>query len=178
MILHIDGSDHRWFGDERRHEQIVILDDATREIYYAQLVEAESTRTVVAALREVIETRGVFCSLYSDRAGHFFITPKRGERVNPSRPTQVGRALQELGIRMIPAYSQAGSHGTQLWNVAGPASAGTAAAQHQGSGSGQHIPARGIHCHIQRAVRRRCDAEGSAFVRLRRRDLDWIFSAQ
>ena len=84
---------------------IVILDDANSEIYYAQLVEAECTRTVMAALREVIETKGLFCSLYSDRAGHFFVTPKRGEAVDMSRPTQVGRALQELGVKMIPAYS-------------------------------------------------------------------------
>src|SRR5438445_8091808 len=84
---------------------MVVLDDATSEIYYAQLVEAESTRSVMAALREVVETRGLFCSLYSDRAGHFFVTPKRGERVDSSRPTQVGRALQELGVKMIAAYS-------------------------------------------------------------------------
>ena len=77
MMLHIDGSEHAWFQDERRHELIVILDDATSEIYYAQLVEAESTRTVMAALREVIDTKGLFCSLYSDRAGHFFVTPIR-----------------------------------------------------------------------------------------------------
>jgi hypothetical protein len=71
MMLRIDGSDHAWFQDERRHELIVVLDDATSEIYYAQLVETESTRTVMAALREVIETKGPFCSLYSDHAGHF-----------------------------------------------------------------------------------------------------------
>jgi hypothetical protein len=64
MMLHIDGSEHRWFGHERCYELIVVLDDATSEIYYAQLVEAESTRTVMAALREVVETRGLFCSLY------------------------------------------------------------------------------------------------------------------
>ena len=75
-MLHIDGSEHRWFGDERYYELIVALDDATIEIYYAQLVEAESTRTVMAALREVVETRGLFCSLYSNRADHFFLTPK------------------------------------------------------------------------------------------------------
>ena len=74
-----------------------MLDDATSEICYAKLVEAESTRTVMAALREVIEMEGVFCSPYSDRAGHFFVTPKRGERVDMSQPTQVGPALQELG---------------------------------------------------------------------------------
>jgi transposase len=105
MMLHIDGSEHRWFGDERYYELIVVLDDATSEIYYAQLVESESTRSVMAALREVVETRGLFCSLYSDRAGHFFVTAKRGERVDMSRPTQVGRALQELGVKMIAAYS-------------------------------------------------------------------------
>jgi hypothetical protein len=64
MMLHIDGSEHRWFGDERCYELIVVLDDATSEIYYAQLVEAESTRRVMAALREVVETRGLFCSWY------------------------------------------------------------------------------------------------------------------
>src|SRR3954467_9589911 len=66
---------------------------------------AESTASVMAALREVIATRGLFCSLYSDRAGHFFYTPKAGGKVDFTRPTQVGRALQELGIRPIPAYS-------------------------------------------------------------------------
>ena len=81
------------------------MDDATSEIYYAQLVEEESTPTVLAALREVIEQKGVFCALYSDRASHFFLTPKAGEPVDHNRLTQVGRALRTLGIQMIPAYS-------------------------------------------------------------------------
>jgi transposase len=105
MLLHLDGSQHRWFADERWHDLLVILDDATSEIYYAQLVEAESTRTVLAALREVVEQRGLFCALYSDRASHFWLTPKAGEAVDRQRLTQVGRALRELGIQMIPAYS-------------------------------------------------------------------------
>lgn len=180
MMLHIDGSDHAWFQDERRHELIVILDDATSEIYYAQLVEAESTRTVMAALREVIQTKGLFCSLYSDRAGHFFVTPKRGERVDPGRPTQVGRALQELGIKMIPAYSPQArgrmerSYGT--WQGRLP----------------QELRLRGIH-DLERANEfLHCEymaefnakfalaaaQKGSAFVRSRRSDLDWIFSVQ
>jgi transposase len=180
MMLHIDGSDHAWFQDERRHELIVILDDATSEIYYAQLVEAESTRTVMAALREVIETQGLFCSLYSDRAGHFFVTPKRGERVATERPTQVGRALQELGIQMIAAYSPQArgrierSYGT--WQGRLP----------------QELRLRGI-TDLEQAnefLRGEYMAEfnrkftvpamqrGSAFVRLRGKDLDWIFSLQ
>jgi len=105
MLLHIDGSKHRWFQDDRWYDLLVILDDATSEIYYAQLVEEEGTRTVMAALREVIETQGLFCALYSDRGSHFFVTPKGGEAVDKQRLTQVGRALRELGVQMIPAYS-------------------------------------------------------------------------
>jgi transposase len=78
MLLHIDGSRHQWFQDERWYDLIVILDDATSEIYYAQLVEEESTATVMAGLREVIERKGVFCALYSDRGSHFWLTPKVG----------------------------------------------------------------------------------------------------
>ena len=105
MLLHLDGSQHHWFQDQRWHDLIVILDDATSEIYYAQLVEEESTRTVMAALRAVIEQHGAFCALYSDRASHFFLTPKAGEVVDRQRLTQVGRALSDLRMEMIPAYS-------------------------------------------------------------------------
>jgi len=105
MLLHIDGSRHRWFQDERWYDLLAILDDATSEIYYAQLVEEESTLTVLAALREVVERQGLFCALYSDRGSHFWLTPKAGGKVDPHRLTQVGRALRDLGVQMIPAYS-------------------------------------------------------------------------
>jgi len=105
MLLHLDGSRHRWFQDERWYDLLAILDDATSEIYYAQLVEEESTWTVMAAIREVVECKGVFCALYTDRASHFFHTPKAGGVVDRSQVTQVGRALKELGIEPIPAYS-------------------------------------------------------------------------
>src|SRR5246127_5532863 len=107
MLLHLDGSSHAWFQDDRRYDLLVILDDATSEIYYAQLVEEESTVTVRAGLREVIERQGVFCALYSDRGSHFWLTPKVGGKVDYHRRTQVGRALQEVGVQMIPAYSPA-----------------------------------------------------------------------
>lgn len=105
MLLHLDGSSHAWLGDGHRYDLLVVLDDATSEIYYAQLVEEESTRTVLAALREVVQQKGLFCALYSDRASHFFETPKAGAKIDPQRLTQVGRALHQLGMRMIPAYS-------------------------------------------------------------------------
>ena len=105
MMLHIDGSHHQWFQDERWHDLIVILDDATSEIYYAQLAQEETTGAVMASLRAVIEQKGLFCSLYSDRGAHFWLTPKSGAKVDYQRPTQVGRAMKELGVQMIPSYS-------------------------------------------------------------------------
>lgn len=104
MMLHIDGSKHQWMPGQW-HDLIVVLDDATNEIYYAQLVAEESTMTVMAALRAVVETKGWFSSIYSDRASHFFKTPKAGQPVDTRDVTQVGRAMRDLEIRMIPAYS-------------------------------------------------------------------------
>ena len=105
MLLHIDGSKHRWLNDDRWYDLIVILDDATSEIYYAQLVEEESTRTVMAGVWEVIEIHGLFCSIYSDRGSHFFVTMREGEKVDKHRLTQFGRAMKEVGVQMIAAYS-------------------------------------------------------------------------
>src|SRR5450759_5678793 len=89
MLLHIDGSEHRWFKDERWYDLLVILDDANSEIYYAQLVEEEATVPVLTGLKEVVEHKGVFCALYSDRARHFWLTAKAGEAVDHDRLTPV-----------------------------------------------------------------------------------------
>ena len=105
MLLHIDASTHRWFASEQYDDLLVVLDDASSTVYYAQLVEQESTWTVLAALRAVVEKHGIFCALYSDRGSHFWLTPKQGEMVDRQRLTQVGRAMRDLGIEMIPAYS-------------------------------------------------------------------------
>jgi len=180
MLLHIDGSRHQWFQDEHWYDLIVILDDASSEIYYAQLVEEESTLTVMAGLKEVIESRGVFCALYSDRGSHFWLTPKAGGKVDPHRLTQVGRALRELGVQMIPAYSpQARGRSERnfsTWQGRLP----------------QELRLRGIHTleaanrflreHYMGEFNRRFQVaaaqRGSAFVRRSRRDLDLIFALQ
>ena len=57
------------------------------------------------ALCEVIGERGLFCSLYADRASHYWYTPDAGGTEDKDSPTQVGRALQQLGIELIAAYS-------------------------------------------------------------------------
>ncbi len=96
MLLHLDGSKHQWFQNERWCDLIKVFDDATSETYYAQLVEEESTRTVMVAPKEVIERKGRFCALYSDRASHFFETPK-GRRARRSVSADPGGAgLQTL----------------------------------------------------------------------------------
>ncbi len=106
MMLHQDGSPHRWIPAlDRGFDLIVTLDDATNEIYSAFLVEEEGTMSSFRALREVIAKHGLFCSFYTDRGGHYFHTPTAGGKVDKDNPTQVGRALAQLGIEHIPAYS-------------------------------------------------------------------------
>lgn len=106
MMLHVDGSRHQWIpGLDQYQDMVVLFDDATSELYDAQLVDEESTATVMAGLKRVVETRGLFCSLYSDRGSHMAWTPKAGEPVHPRNPTQIARALDQLGIELILAYS-------------------------------------------------------------------------
>jgi transposase len=106
MLLHQDGSRHRWLAAlEQPLDLIVTLDDATSEIYSAFLVEEEGTMSSFRALAEVIAAQGLPCALYTDRASHYFVTPKAGAKVARDQPTQVGRALAQLGIEHIPAYS-------------------------------------------------------------------------
>jgi len=104
MMLHQDGSSHEWVAGET-WDLIVTLDDATNEIYSGFFVAEEGTMSTFRALGEVVAERGLFCSLYADRASHYWHTPEAGGKVDRDNPTQVGRALAQLGIELIPAYS-------------------------------------------------------------------------
>ena len=180
MLLHVDGSEHRWFHDDRWYDLLVILDDATSEIYYAQLVEEESTLTVMAALQEVIERKGVFCALYSDRGSHFWLTPKAGEAVDPYRLTQVGRTLRELGIRMIPAYSPQArgrsERNFQTWQGRLPQELRLAGCTRLDQAN-RFLRERYV-AEFNRRFQVPAAERGSAFVPCLRRDLDRIFSLQ
>lgn len=68
-------------------------------------VEEEGTQSSFQGVKEVIENQGLFASLYTDRGGHYWHTPEAGGKVNKEMPTQFGRAMRQLGIEMIPAYS-------------------------------------------------------------------------
>jgi hypothetical protein len=104
MMLHQDGSTHEWVPG-CQWDLIVTLDDATNEIYSAFFVEEEGTMSSLQGLREVIAIRGLFSSLYTDRGSHYWHTDVAGGRVDKTRLTQVHRALQQLGVTLIPAYS-------------------------------------------------------------------------
>src|SRR6202043_393544 len=152
----------------------------TSEIYYAQLVEEESTRTVMAGLRGGIETKGLFCALYSDRGSHFFVTPKAGEKVGKHRVTQVGRAMKELGVQMIAAYSPQArgrserSFGT--WQGRLPQElrlAGITTVE----GANAFLRERYIG-EFNSKFQVRAVEQGTAFRHTSRTDLNWIFTVQ
>jgi hypothetical protein len=180
MLLHLDGSRHRWFQDHRWYDLLVVMDDATSQIYYAQLVEQESTRTVLAALRAVVEQKGLFCALYSDRASHFFLTAKAGQPVDREQPTQIGRALRQLGIQMIPAYSpqaRGRSEGNfSTWQGRLPQELRLHAITTLEQANGflqQHYIAQFNHRFAVPAAQR-----GTAFLPCPRRDLDRVLAIQ
>jgi len=106
MMLHQDASTHAWLpGDTCSYDLVVTMDDATSTIYSMFLVDEEGTASSLRGVREVVERHGLFCSLYTDRGSHYFETPAAGARASKTVLTQFGRALKQLGIEHIPAYS-------------------------------------------------------------------------
>jgi len=104
MMLHQDGSHHEWVTG-KLWDLIVTMDDASGEHYSMFFVQEEGTNSSFQGVREVIEHYGVFASLYTDRASHYWHTPEAGGKVDKDNPTQFGVAMRQLGIEMIPAYS-------------------------------------------------------------------------
>lgn len=106
MMIHQDGSTHEWIpGLGYNVDLIATMDDANSEITSAFIVEQEGTESSLKGLKETILKKGVFCSFYTDRGSHYAHTPVAGGKVDKSNPTQVGRALRQLNIRHISAYS-------------------------------------------------------------------------
>ncbi len=104
MMLHQDGSSHEWVPG-KWWDLIVTMDDATSEIYSAFFVAEEGTMSSFTGVGDVICSKGLFCSLYADRGSHYWHTPEAGGKVDKANPTQFGRAMVQLGIELIPAYS-------------------------------------------------------------------------
>lgn len=104
MMLHQDGSRHEWV-EGKKWDLIVTMDDATNEHYSMFFVEEEGTDSSFRGVKEVVEKRGLFSSLYTDRGSHYWYTAVAGGKVDKNKPTQFGRAMRHLGIEMIAAYS-------------------------------------------------------------------------
>jgi len=120
LLLHLDGSKHRWFESEDGGLQdlLLLVDDATGEVLCPLFVPEESTATVLTVIRELVEQRGTFARLYTDRASHFVYTPRAGEGPARTKKTQVERTLDELGIELVCAYSpQARGRGERMWRT-------------------------------------------------------------
>lgn len=182
MMLFQDASTHAWWPGGQQ-DLLVTLDDATSEVYDAVFVPQEDTRSVLGQLQRVVERKGVFCSLYTDRASHFTTTrsglsPHRPQSAKD--PTQVQRALQELGTQLIPSNSpQARGRMERLW----------------GTWQGrlpQELALRGIRDYdgANRFLRQYwlsyhrkrwsvpAPQKGTAFVSCNRSDLDQVFAVQ
>ena len=104
MMLHQDGSTHEWVPGQQ-WDLILTMDDATSEHYSMFFVDEEGTKSSFQGIGEVIRAKGLFSSLYTDRGSHYWHTPEEGGKVDKKNLTQVGRAMAQLGIEMIPAYS-------------------------------------------------------------------------
>jgi len=104
MMIHQDGSTHEWVPG-KKWDLIDTMDDANSEHYSMFFTDQEGTASSLRGLKEVILARGLPCSIYTDRGSHYWLTPKAGGKVDKSTPTQFGRAMHQLGIEMIPAYS-------------------------------------------------------------------------
>jgi len=104
MLLHQDASTHEWVAGAK-WDLVVTMDDATNEHYSMRFVEEEGTASSFFGVGDVIEKRGLFAALYTDRGSHYWHTPQAGGNVDKANLTQFARAMARLGIEMIPAYS-------------------------------------------------------------------------
>ena len=118
QMLHLDGSDHEWLSlcPGERQVLLLVLDDATGKNLVGFLCDAESTKNCMGVMREVVEKFGIAAQLYTDRGSVYWHTKKAGGKVDKENPTQFGRAMDRLGIEMIPGYSPQARGRGERWN--------------------------------------------------------------
>ncbi|MBW1704687.1 MAG: ISNCY family transposase [Deltaproteobacteria bacterium] len=118
QMVHLDGSDHEWLALKPGERQVLLLavDDATGKNLAGRLVEAETTKECLSVMREVVDLYGIPVQLYTDRDSVYWYTRKAGGKVDRERLTQFGRAMEELGVEMIPGYSPQARGRSERWN--------------------------------------------------------------
>jgi transposase len=152
MMLHQDGSTHEWIAGQQ-WDLIVTMDDATHEHYSMFFVPEEGTASSFQGVREVIVSRGLFSSLYTDRGSHYWHTPEAGGKVDKVNLTQFGRAMKHLGIEMIPAYSpEARGRSERAFATPGALAPRTGSSRHHHPGSGQSLSRGSLSPGLQRRI--------------------------
>ena len=160
MMLHQDGSRHLWLPAlEGSVDLIVTMDDASSEIYSAFLVEEEGTDSSFRGLLDVFVSRGLACSLYTDRGSHYFHTPEAGGKVDKGHLTQLGRALAQLGVAHIPAGGRRALR-ADVRHAPGPPGARAGRCRDHDDRGGQPLPRRGLPAASQRPIHGRGQPAG------------------
>ena len=153
MMLHQDGSSHEWVAGQW-WDLIVTMDDATSEVYSGFFVAEEGTMSTFRGLGEVIAENGLFCSLYADRASHYWHTPEAGGGVDKDNPTQVGRALAQLGIELTGLFAAGpGPLGAHVRDLAEAPAPGAAPRRDRHHGRGQSLSRGALLAGAQRPLR-------------------------
>jgi transposase len=180
QMLHLDGSEHEWLTLKAGERQVLLLvvDDATGRNLAACLVDAETTKTCLAIMREVVERYGIPAQLYTDRHSVYWHTPKAGGKVDKERRTQFGRAMEELGVEMIPGYSPQARGRSERWNGTWQ---GRLVAELRQAGidnleAANHYIAQVFLPSMNQQFSRDAAEEGSAFVSAQGADLEHIFA--
>lgn len=118
QMLHLDGSEHAWLSlcPGERQVLLLVVDDATGRNLSARLVDAETTWNCLDVLRDVVEHFGVPAQIYTDRHSVYWVSRRGGGGVDREHPTQFGRAMERLGVEMIPAKSPQARGRGERWN--------------------------------------------------------------
>ena len=122
-LLQMDASFHRWVGPEGPVWALVgAIDDATGDVPGARFFPAETREAYFTVLGIILERKGIPGAVYTDRDSVFVVNTAKDREIRLTRGilprTQFGRALRELGIEWIPAYSpQAKGRIERLWGT-------------------------------------------------------------
>ncbi|MFT4067612.1 hypothetical protein [Paraburkholderia sp.] len=145
MLVHQDTSCHEWVSGHD-WDLVVTLDDATGEHLSMFFCQEEGTASSFHGVGQTIARHGLFYALYTDRGSHYFHTPEAGGKVDRSNPTQFGRALAQLGIEHIAAYSPRGARalGARVWHPSGEAAARAGQGGHHRHAAGQRVSGPGL----------------------------------
>lgn len=108
MLIQQDTSLHDWFSQEAKCSLVGAIDDANNEVVYARFFPSDGTLPNMAAMKHIVEEKGIPVAFYVDQASHFRTTRYESIHVQLKGTydeTQIGRALTNIGSTLILARS-------------------------------------------------------------------------